>query len=540
MPRKLNIVFIIISCIILFIPSAGCCGQTNEKSNPDVRLVVAVVIDQLPAEMVTRLENRFGRGGFRYLINNGVWYKNARYPYVTTLTAVGHATLFTGALPSDHGVVGNSWLDRQTGKSVKIVDPTVLTASTIGDELVLAFDKQSRVFGVSLKDRAAVLPAGHLGKAFWYNEKNGEFQTSDYYYKQFPGWFLEWNKQKKADQYKNTSWTLLQEKSKYISCDSDNRPEEKYYNEPHQRTAVFPHPLDIYKDQIFYYQLCFTPFADDLTVEFACNLLEKEKLGQGKFMDMLIVSLSATDVIGHAYGPDSLEYEDNLLHVDASLEKLFKAIDRAVGLKHSFIVVASDHGGNIAPETLNSLGMTVGRINPKDFETSINQALQQKYHTPENFVFGFRNPSIYLNLGLVEKLGLDMAEVERISADAVMKINGIAYAVTRSDLLKGNVPDTPMTNKLKVVFHPKRSGNILIYQESSWFLYHVHDQDLAMHGSPYTYDTHVPVFFAGSGIKRKVVYRDVSPLDIAVTVALRLGIEAPSAACGTAMTEVFD
>lgn len=534
-------ILIIIVCTMLSLANAGCCNKKIEEANK-IQLVTMIVIDQLPAEMISQLENRFGNGGFKYLINHGIWYKNARYPYVTTLTAVGHATLFTGATPADHGIVGNAWLERQTGTPVKIVDPTLLTTTTIGDELALTFDNQSRVFGVSIKDRGAILPAGYLGKAFWYNAENGEFRTSDYYYKNstFPQWLTNWNNLKKSDQYRNRSWELLHDKSTYIHGNNDDRPEEKYYNEPNHRSAAFPHSLAGYKDKSFYNQLCFTPFADELTADFACYLLENEKPGQGKYTDMLTVSLSISDYIGHAYGPESLEYEDNLLRVDATLAKLFKAIDRIVGLNRTLIVVTSDHGGDMIPEYRTHLGMPGGRINPENFKIVINSALQKKYQTKEDFVFGFRNPSIYLNLGLVEKLKLDIEEVERTAAEAVMQMDGIAFAVPRSDLLKGNVPDTPMTNKLKIVFHPKRSGNILIYQEPCWILYHVHDKDAAMHGSPYTYDTHVPVFFAGSNIRRNVVYRAVSPLDIAVTIALKLGIKAPSAASGDVMTEVFE
>lgn len=541
MQRNITTSIIIVCCIMLCLANAGCCGKKIEKPN-HIRLAVVIVIDQLPAEMVSRLEGRFGKCGFKYLIDNGVWYKNARYPYVTTLTAVGHATLFTGATPTDHGIVGNSWMDPQTGETVKVTDPSILTATTIGDELVLAFDRQSRVFGVSVKDRGAILPAGYLGKAFWYNQENGEFRTGDYYYKNsaLPTWLIAWNKLKKADQYKNKSWELLQDKSTYIHCNSDDRPEEKPYNEPNRRTNIFPHSLAGFQDKEYYNQLCFTPFADELTADFACHILKEEKLGQGKYTDMLMVSLSISDYIGHAYGPESLEYEDNLLHVDATLAKLFKAIDQAVGLNHTLIILASDHGGDIVPEYRKRLGMPGGRIDPADLENAINQALQKRFNTREDFVFGFRNPSIYLDPRVVEKLKLDMAEVETIAAEAVMKINGIALAVTRSDLLRGNVPDTPMADRLKITFHPRRSGNILIYQDSSWLLYPVHNKDSAMHGSPYSYDNHVPVFFVGPGIHRKVVYQAVSPLDIAVTIALKLGIEAPSAASGNVMTEVLN
>ncbi len=547
---------VLIGCFsALFLSNTGCCSKNLEKTN-DVRLVLMVVIDQLRADIVTRLEHRFGKGGFKYLIDNGVWYKNARYEHVTTLTAVGHATLFTGATPAEHGIVGNYWIDRQSGEVVKtmegpdlqdpsrkIMGPMQLIGTTIGDELALAFDRQSQVFCVSIKDRGAILPGGYLGKAFWYNNKTGEFQTGEYYYKNDPPWLTAWNKLRKADQYKNRAWELLQERSAYIFGKSDNRPEEKPYNEPPEfnRTVVFPHSLEKYKNQEYYNQLCYTPFGDELTVDFACYVLKEEKLGQGVFTDMLTVSLTVTDLIGHAYGPCSLEYEDNVLHVDAALAKLFQVIDETVGLNRTLIVVTADHGVDLIPEYRERLGMFAGRIDPADFVNVINRALKNKFNLKEdkNFVMGFRNPSIYLDMEAVRTLKSDIREVEAVAAEAVMGIPGIAFAVTRTDMLKGNLVDTPTLGKLKTVFHPERSGNILILQEPFWFLYHVHDEDAAMHGAPYSYDSHVPLFFVGPGIRHREVYRLVRPRDIAATVALKLGIGAPSGSSGTPLLEVF-
>ncbi len=553
--RNLFVLMLIGCFTALFLSSTGCSAKKLEKTN-DIRLVLMVVIDQLKADIVTRLEHRFGKGGFRYLVDNGVWYKNARYEHVTTLTAVGHATLFTGATPAEHGIVGNYWLDKETGEviktvegpapgnpSQKIVGPKKLIGTTIGDELALAFDRQSRVFSVSLKDRGAILPGGYLGKAFWYNNKTGGFQTGKYYYKNDPPWLTAWNNLKKADRYKNRSWELLQEKSAYIFGKSDNRPEEKLYNEPPEfnRAAVFPHSLEKYKNQEYYNQLCFTPFGDALTVDFACSILQEEKLGQGVFTDMLTVSLSVTDLIGHTYGPCSLEYEDNVLHVDAALEKLFRDIDETVGLNRTLIVVTADHGVDLIPEYRKRLGMFAGRIDPGDFVKVINQALKNKFNLKKdkNFVMGFRNPSIYLDMEAVRTLKSDIPEVEAVAAEAVMGIPGIAFAITRTDMLKGNLVDTPTLGKLKTVFHPERSGNILVLQEPFWILYHVHDEDAAMHGAPYSYDSHVPLFFVGPGIRQRMVFRLVRPRDIAVTIALKLGIGAPSGSSGTPLLEVL-
>lgn len=553
--RHLFVLVSIAAGFIFFLSNAGCCGKRQEKSN-DIKLVVMVVIDQLRADMVSHLEHRFGTGGFRYLIENGTWYKNARFEYATTLTSVGHATLFTGAVPAEHGIIGNYWMDRHTGEMVKTAEgpdphdpsrnipgPMKLIGTTVGDELSLAFNGQSRVFGVSLKDRAAILPAGHLGKAFWYNNKTGEFQTGEYYYKNPPQWLVAWNMLKKADQYKNRSWELLHEKSTYIYGNSDDRPEEKPFNEPpkYNRSAVFPHSLAKYEGEEYYDQLCFTPFADDLTADLAVHILKEEKLGQGAFTDMLTVSLSVTDLVGHIYGPCSLEYEDNLLHVDAALARLFKSIDETVGLNRALIVLVADHGVDLNPEYRKRLGMEAGRIDPEDFKKVINASLKKKFDLKEDrdFVIGFRNPSIYLDLEAVKTLNADIAEVEAAAVEAVLGVPGIAFAVGRTDMLKGNCPDTPIVTKLRLGFHPVRSGNIQVIQSPFWFLYHVHDEDATMHGSPYSYDNHVPVFFAGPGIRRGEVFRLVRPRDIAATVSLKLGIAAPSGSSGIPLLEVL-
>ncbi len=538
--KKIFLLMLMGCCTMFFLLSAvtgcSCCGRGDNPG--EIKLVLMIVIDQLRADLVSRLEHRFGEGGFRYLMENGVWYKNARYCYAPTLTAVGHATIFTGAIPADHGIVGNYWIDRQTNKEISSVEnksPGQLTSTTISDQLILSFGNKSRVFNVSLKDRGAILPGGFQGKAFWYDRKTGKFSTGPYYYRTPPRWLDEWNNLEKADQYRNKKWELLKETSDYIYGSQDDRGEETTFT---GLSAVFPHSL-VYPDNEYYLQLCNTPFADEMTLEFLIHLANAEKVGQGSTKDLLTVSFAAADCIGHAYGPCSLEYEDNLLRVDATLARLFQFIDNTVGLKKTLIVLAGDHGVDMIPEFRKRLGMPAGRLDPAAIKKQVNDALQAKYKTAGDFVVGFRNPSIYLNLQVVEKLKSDIREVETTAVEALMEMEGIGFAVGRSDLLKGNLPDTPKLKSLEVAFHPKRSGNILILQEPFWFLYHVHDQDSAMHGSPFSYDNHVPVFFCGPGIKKRLVYRLVSPRDIAPTVALKLGTEAPSGSSGKSLVEVF-
>lgn len=530
-------------------------AEVMAAENP--KLVVMITIDQLRGDMPKQYYNRFGKGGFKYLMDKGTTYNNAHYRHSTTFTAVGHATLATGGNALQHGLAGNDWLDAETDKQVYCVEdskhtiigkenkahegtsPLNLTSSTIGDELYLSSGKRSRVYSVSVKDRGAILPGGHLGKAFWYSGSSGKFQSSTYYYDKYPQWVSDWNAQKKADTYMDQSWTLLNDKSSYTYANQDDRPSEKSYK---HLGRTFPHKLGDKDPKSFYGALRFTPMGDELTLDFAKTLMEKEQIGHGEATDMLAVSFSATDYIGHAFGPYSLESEDNMLRLDRLLADFFSHIDKKVGLKNTLIFLSSDHGTDEIAEYRRSLvgDHHAGRHYPEKFISQVNEALQKRYNTTERLVSTFWNPSIYLNLPAVKKLGLNIEEVERALSEEIMKVPGIAFALTRTDLLKGDVTSNPTIAKVQRSFHPKRSGNVLIVQDQFWYLYPKADEFAAMHGSPYAYDTHVPIMFAGPGIKAKSINRLVGPEDIAGTVASYLNITSPSGSIGEPLYEVLN
>jgi predicted AlkP superfamily pyrophosphatase or phosphodiesterase len=542
----LSCFLILISGIFVFYPAYA--GQKP-------KLVVQITIDQLRGDMPWRVNNRFGPGGFRYLMDNGTSYTNAHYQHSTTFTAVGHATLATGGNAAQHGLAGNDWHDTTAGKRVYCVEddrhvligkeakahqgtsPRNLTSSTIGDELILATGHKSRVFSVSIKDRGAILPGGHLGKAFWYSSGSGKFVTSTYYFEQYPEWVKAWNAAGHADKYQTESWTLLQAPDTYTYLDQDDREMEKSYK---HLGKTFPHPLGNEKAKSFYAALRFTPMGDSLTLHFVKELMVQEKIGQGEAIDMLAVSFSATDYLGHAFGPDSLEAEDNLLRLDQTLADLFAFIDQQVGLDKTLIVLASDHGTDAIPEYKTSLGIAAGRHRPDEFIAQANASLQARFNTTENLVVAFWNPSLYLDGAALTKLNLDVTTAERALAEAMMELPGFALALTRTDLMAGDIPSTSTADKIQAAFHPKRSGNVLIVQEPFWYLYPNPDQFSAMHGSPYSYDTYVPIMFAGPGIKAQRITRLVAPRDIAATIAAYVGILPPSGSVGTPLSEILD
>jgi predicted AlkP superfamily pyrophosphatase or phosphodiesterase len=526
-------------------------------------LILQITVDQLRGDLPGRYADRLGEGGFRYLMEKGTWYIDAHYQHANTETAVGHATLATGADPARHGIVANDWIDAATGafvynteddrhhiigkepKAHEGVSPRNLMASTISDEMVVHNAGRSRAFSVSVKDRGAILPGGHAGKAFWFSKSSGEFVTSTYYYDDYPAWVKQWNAAKPADAYRHQSWDLLHDRATYVHGEMDDRPYEADF-EPLGRT--FPHPLGG-DTKYFYLFLTLTPVGDALTLEFTKALVENEKLGQNTHgaPDYLQVSFSSTDYIGHLFGPSSLETEDNILRLDRTLADLFQFIDEKIGLDHTLIVLSGDHGAPEAPEYMAEEGLSTGRFAFDWFKTEgpLTEALQKKFGRSD-LIAGHSHPYLYLDPKAVSEAGLDTVAVEQFVAEELIKIEGILYAMSRSDLLAGRITASPIQNQIRRSFHPTRSGNIHMVPEQYWFLHSTEEAEkmgigsiAAIHGSPWAYDTFVPIFFAGSGVPAQKIGRRVAPTDIAATIAAYLGVKPPSGSVGTVLTEVL-
>ena len=555
--RRMLLKLVLVAMCLL--PPTVLCAQAGE-SNP--RLILQITVDQLRGDLPTRFKERLGKGGFRYLLEKGTHYNNAHYQHANTETAVGHATLATGADPARHGIVANVWIDQKTGNSVycteddrhhiigskpkphKGVSPRNLLASTIGDELVVNNAGQSRVFSVSVKDRGAILPGGHVGKAFWFSKSSGKFVTSTYYYDDYPEWMENWNAAKPADRYKGKSWDLLHDRSSYVAGDIDDRPYEAAFAE---LGRTFPHALGDGSAKHFYLLLKLTPIGDELTLDFAKTLIENEKVGQGDATDYLAISFSSTDYVGHLFGPSSLETEDNILRLDRVLAELFQYVDKKIGLDKTLIVLSADHGAPEAPEYMAEHGMETGRF-PLDWfkkGSPLLDALKKRFGR-DDLVAVHSHPYLYLNLDAIKDAKLDIEEVERFVAAEMMKVPGIAYAMTRSDLLAGRITESPIQNQIRRSFHPVRSGNIHMVPEHYWFLHSSEEAEkmgiekiAAIHGSPWKYDTYVPIFFAGSGVSAQTISRPVGPQDIAATIAAYLEIKPPSGSVGVPLVEVL-
>ena len=518
------------------------------------KLVLQITVDQLRGDMLPRFGDRLGESGFRYLLENGTVYQDAWFSHANTMTAVGHATLATGGNTPEHGMAANDWYERSLGRRVNAVEdtqspfiggavgdssgrsPRHLTSSTFSDELVLASGGRSRAFGVSTKDRGAIITAGLQGKAYWYSTTTGRYQTTTWYHDEYPAWMKAWNQKKMSDGFAGATWNLLGDRDEYIFAGQDDRPFELPRGE---LGNTFPHRMASSTGGTFYSDLRYTPWADEMILSFTEALIEAEQVGQRGHTDYLAVSFSGTDHIGHAYGPNSLEAEDNLLRLDRLIARLFEVVDQRVGLDHTLIVLSADHGVQAAPEHLEQHGFEAGRLGTDDFVDPMNKILSDYFMTGERLVAAFQKPSFYLDYEALDRAGVMRTHAEAKLAREIVKIEGFGHAFTRSDILSGNLPDSPLVRTVRAGFHPERSGDVYVVPDSNWYFGHSPNGDTATHGTPWAADRFVPLIFAGPGIPAQQVHRRVAPRDVAPTLSAIMGVLPPNRSVGQVLAEVM-
>ena len=458
------------------------------------KLILQITVDQLRSDLPQRYMSKMGDGGFKYLYDQGIVYEDAHHAHSNTETIVGHATLATGAYPSRHGLVGNTWYDRTTGemtyniedprysllskgadvdKSAEI-DPTqkvaksdgrspaAILVSTFSDELSIHTAKKAKVFGVSIKDRGAVSMAGHAGKAFWFSKANGEFVTSNFYYDAYPKWVDAFNATKPALAYANKNWELMYKPSEYMFGDKDD---QKWETDVGGFGRVFPHAYGAADGKYFTTFLTLSPAGDELTLDFAKKLIENEDIGQDAVTDYLSVSFSSTDYVGHVFGPSSLEAEDNLLRLDKTLADLFAFVDKKVGLENTLIVLSADHGGPEAPPQVNEYGIEANYIDPETWDKASGIAkLKKEFGIGKKLIQAFNPPYIYLNKQVIKEKGLDLAQVEEVVANEIMKFKGVNNAVSSTALMEGRVANTEDMHLILNSHNIKRSGDIFSFR----------------------------------------------------------------------------
>jgi predicted AlkP superfamily pyrophosphatase or phosphodiesterase len=543
-------------------------GVAHAAEKP--RLILQITVDQMRGDLPTRYRERLGEGGLRYLLDQGIHYNNAHHTHANTETVVGHTTLATGANPAAHGMVGNLWFDRNAGKTVyNIEDPnySVLTGgagvdadteidptqkaastdgrspkailtSTFGDELSTATAGRAKVFGVSVKDRGAVSMAGHTGKAFWFSKSAGQFVTSNYYYDQYPEWVVQWNAKGMPQTYSGKSWELLNPISTYLFGDRDD---QKWEPDFAGFGRTFPHPFGTTDSKYFTTLLTLSPAGDQITADFAKALIDNEGIGEDEITDFLGVSFSATDYVGHFYGPSSLESEDNILQLDRALADLFAYIDKKIGLDRTLIVLSADHGAPEAPGYLEELGGLGGYVTPDAWDTApAAERIKAKFGISGTLIEGYDHPYLYLSEEVRNNDAIDQTALETAIADELVGFDGVAYAVSSSNLREGALPDNALTRAVLNNYHPDRSGDIYVVFKPGWF---INDMDglsvTVTHGSPWRYDTFVPIIFAGNGISQQTVSRRVHTVDVAITLSTMMGTPPPSGAAGEVLLEVL-
>jgi predicted AlkP superfamily pyrophosphatase or phosphodiesterase len=534
------------------------------------RLVLQITVDQLRGDLPTRYYDRLGEDGFRYLLENGVVFRDAHHAHANTETIVGHTTLATGAYPSSHGMVGNLWFDRGAGVTVYNVEDTrypLLTAgadvddsteidptqraarsdgrsplailvSTFSDELRSSNNGRSKAIGVSVKDRGAISMAGHSGTAYWFSKASGEFVTSRYYLDRYPDWVVEFNAADPVSAYAGTSWTLMHDRNSYLFGDSDDRGWE---SDVAGFGRTFPHSYGDGSSPYFTTLLTLSPAGDELVLAFAKEALVNEDLGADEVTDYLSVSFSSTDYVGHVFGPSSLEAEDNILRLDALLAELLAFVDDRVGLDNTLIVLSADHGGPDTPGYLNSLGIPAGYVDPGswDRESAIAR-IKTRFGIDGELIEAYEHPYLYFSSDIKADANIDQAALEAAVVDELMKFPGVSLAVSSSALRRGGLPDNALYRSVVRNFHPKRSGDVFLVFEPNWFINEFDGLTVAStHGSPWNYDTFVPVIFAGHGLEHTTVQRRIYTVDIAATLAAYLGVRMPSGSVGKPLPEVL-
>ena len=503
-------------------PSAG---ARPEPVRP--KLVLAIVLDQFRYDYLPRFREGYN-GGLHWLLNHGANLTNAHYQHMPTVTAVGHSIFLSGAMPSVSGIIDNEWFDRAAGRRISSVSdpdrrllgasgeassPHRMLVTTIGDELKLASGGGSKVFGVSLKDRSAILPAGRMADgAFWFDGGSGNFVSSTWYAEKLPAWVEAFNKSRHADLYLGAAWSPLSPASAPPFLSLAATAGASYYK-------AFER----------------TPFANELLELFLEGLLEEEKLGRRGATDIVAVSFSANDYVGHDYGPYSAQVRDMSLRTDRLLGRLFKYIDGKVGLASTLVVLSADHGGSPVPEQMRDRKLSAGRIRKSDLWLMVERKLSDDFGAGD-WILGDSTVGPYLNRELIAKKGLALADVRNRTAALLRSVPGVARVYTAEQLESPNSSADPIDVRVRNGYHVGRSADLVLVLEPFWLF----DTNPANHFQPYSYDTHVPVLFAGSGVHAGRYHRHAGVRDIAPTLALLLGLEAPSGAQGRVLDEILE
>ena len=543
-----NYIVLLFSSLLLF--SSHKPKDTTPKKP---KLVIGIVIDQMRYDYLTRFADKYGEDGFKRIIKDGFSLENANYNYIPTYTAVGHASIYTGTTPENHGIIGNNWYDKYAKKFIYCVDdanytsvgvtskggkksPYRMQTTTITDQLRLAQNMQGKTISIAIKDRSAVLPGGHTANgAFWLEGKNeGKWITSSYYINELPKWVKKFNKSGKAAEYMSKPWNTLYDINTYTESLADDNPYEAKFSGTEK--PVFPYDVRTLKEKNGNFEMIKTiPAGNSFTTDFVKAAIVGENLGKSEFTDFLAISFSSTDYIGHQFGVASKEIEDTYLRLDKDLASLFTYLDIEVGKDNYTLFLTADHAAVQAPAYLQSLKIPAHYINSKELKDYVN-AITLKYFKSDKLVENISNYQIFFNKEKIERLKLDANTIAQKIADEVINFDNIYKAVTARTMQTAQFTDG-ILHKLQKGYNQKFSGDVLLIPSPATLS--SYSRKGTSHGSGYSYDTHVPIIFYGNGIKKGVSKKAYNITDIAPTLANLLQIEFPNGTTGRIVDEAL-
>jgi predicted AlkP superfamily pyrophosphatase or phosphodiesterase len=513
------------------------------------KLVVGVVVDQMRYDYWYRYYDKYTEGGFKRLLREGFNCRNHHYNYALTVTAAGHASVYTGSIPAIHGIVGNDWYDQRlrkgmyctadstvqtvgsTNVSAGKMSPKNLLTSTITDQLRIGNNYQGKTIGIAIKDRGAILPAGHTANgAYWFDSKTGNWITSTFYMNDLPQWVKDYNAKKRPAELMKQNWTTLLPIEQYTESTADDQPYETKL--AGAKKPVFPYDLAGISGDAFGI-LASTPHGNTITKEMALEALQNENLGKGKATDFLAVSFSTPDYVGHAFGPNSVEEEDIYLRLDRDLAEILNALDKQVGKGNYLFFISADHAVMDVVDLWKTNRLPAGRLNIGQVNTAVKTVLKEKFGEGE-FIKASENYQFYLNHDLLKQKNIAVKDIVAAIRPTMLNFDGIAEVLNTHDLSNANLNDYLLT-LYKNGTHAKRSGDIQIVTEPGWMSSTI----AATHGAPYNYDTHIPLLFFGWGIKPGETFGRTAVADTAPTLAAILKILEPSGNIGKVIEDVM-
>ncbi|WP_191857989.1 alkaline phosphatase PafA [Hanstruepera ponticola] len=525
-------------------------AQNEENENSKPKLVVGIVVDQMRYDYLTRFANRYGEGGFKRMMREGYNCKNNHFNYIPTKTGPGHATIFTGTTPKYHGIIGNNWFDKNLNTQVNCVQddtvdalgtssndgkksPARLLNTTFADENRLFTQLRGKTIGISIKHRGAILPAGHTANAaYWLDydhNGNGNWISSTFYMNTLPKWVDDFNKSDITESYFKV-WNTLYDITTYTESGSDLNTFERLFKG--KETATFPYDLELLKTQNGNFKIITeSPFGNSLTTDFAIEAIKAEELGKDSITDVLTISYSSTDKVGHDFGPNSVEVEDTYLRLDLDLERLFLVLDEQVGVGEYTVFLTSDHAAPNVPSYLKSNKIPSGLFDESSMRKELNDYLLQKYNL-DNVILSRTNNQLFLDHEKLEAVNLNLQDVKAELAKKLLSYNLIDKVYITSELNHFEGPDGYLESLLRNGHNQKRSGEILFVYEPAVFKDTPWNRTGTDHHTGLNYDTHVPLLFFGKGIQNGSTITRTEIVDIAPTISALLEISFPNGSIG--------